>query len=221
MESGKYYVVGYGNNLIEGMTKEQILAAITQAVESHEISDVDTGFVTTLKEHNSGNGLKLWVGTTAQYNAITTPETNCLYILSDDTELEDIEELVESLEAKVDGIADLKGAVILNELVNYGDSLSVDLLDDITKYTEVIVTVPSVMGDVLCTVSQLSTVIKIKGVGVANNSSSNTTVIVCINLSVSKANNKLTANNSTAVLFLGQTEGTINELNINKIVGVY
>ena len=34
------------------MTKEQILAAITQAVESHTVSDVDTGFVTTLKEQN-------------------------------------------------------------------------------------------------------------------------------------------------------------------------
>ena len=106
MESGKYYVIGYGNNLYESMTKEEILAAITQAVSSHTIGNVDTGFVTTLKEQNNNNGLKVWIGTTAEYNAIQNKERNCLYILSDDTILEDIETLVNSLSMQVERIAE-------------------------------------------------------------------------------------------------------------------
>ena len=106
MESGKYYVIAQGNNLYESMTKEEILAAITQAVESHTIGNVDTGFVTTLKEMNNNNGLKVWIGLTAEYNAIATKETNCLYILTDDTELEDIQTLVNSLNGKVNELAE-------------------------------------------------------------------------------------------------------------------
>ena len=104
MESGKYYVVGYGNNLYESMTKEEILAAITQAVSTHTIGNVDTGFVTTLKEINNNKGLKVWIGSTAEYNAIQNKETNCLYILTDDTILEDIETLVNDLTTQVNNL---------------------------------------------------------------------------------------------------------------------
>ena len=86
-----YNVISNDNCLFESMTKEQILAAITQAVESHEIADVDTGFVQTIKEQNHGNGLKFWVGTTAEYNALQTHDDDCFYILTDDVELDDIE----------------------------------------------------------------------------------------------------------------------------------
>lgn len=99
MESGKYYVLSAGNNLTESMTKEQILSAITQAVESHTISDVDTGFVEKVKEQNSAANLKFWVGTTAQYNALATKENGCFYILTDDTQFEDMEAEIDDLNA--------------------------------------------------------------------------------------------------------------------------
>ena len=86
-----FYVVSDDKCFYEGMTKEQILAAITQAIETHEIHDVDTGFVTTLKEQNQNKALTFWIGTTAQYNEISPKVENCLYILTDDTELEDLE----------------------------------------------------------------------------------------------------------------------------------
>jgi len=85
-----YYVIGEGNNFYEGMTKEEILAAITQAVSTHAIADVDTGFVTTIKEKNKNNPLSLWVGTEAEYNAIEEKDQNCLYIKTDDSTLEAI-----------------------------------------------------------------------------------------------------------------------------------
>lgn len=97
-----YYVIGEGNNFYEGMTKEQILAAITQAVESHTISDVDTGFVTTVKEQNRNTPLALWVGTEAEYNAIQDKDYNTLYIKTDDSTLEAIEEALQSQQEELD-----------------------------------------------------------------------------------------------------------------------
>ncbi len=90
-----YYVIGEGNNFYEGMTKEQILAAITQAIETHTITDVDTGFVTKLKEKNKNNQLSVWVGTEAEFNAIEEKDQNTLYIKTDDSTLEAIGEQFE------------------------------------------------------------------------------------------------------------------------------
>ena len=100
-DSNKYYVLRGDKVLEESMTKEQILSAITQAVEGHEIHDVDTGFVEKIKEQKSGANLKFWVGSTAEYNAIQTKDTNCFYILTDDTQFEDLESDVASLQAAV------------------------------------------------------------------------------------------------------------------------
>lgn len=86
-----YNVISDDKCLFESMTKEQILAAIVQAVETHQITDVDTGFVQTIKEQNHGTGLKFWIGSTAEYNALQSIEQDVFYILTDDTELEDME----------------------------------------------------------------------------------------------------------------------------------
>ena len=150
MESGKYYVLADGNNLYESMTKEQILSAIVQAVESHTISDVDTGFITTLKEQNSGDAFKIWLGTTAEYNAIQQKERNCLYILSDDTELEDLENEILRLGAAVETISALKNQILLNESVSYGTGLSVALSGDKTISDYAVVKVSVNGGDILC-----------------------------------------------------------------------
>ena len=105
MQSGKYYVIAEGNNLYESMTKEEILAAITQAVSTHAIADVDTGFVTTVKETNRNKGLTFWIGTSAEYNAIQTKVPDCFYILTDDPMLDDIESAVTDVASQVIDIA--------------------------------------------------------------------------------------------------------------------
>ena len=91
-DSSKHYVLRGDKSLAEGMTKEQILTAIEQAIDQGEITDVDTGFVTSLKEANKSTALKFWVGTQAQYNAISTPEKNMLYFITDDPTIEEIDE---------------------------------------------------------------------------------------------------------------------------------
>ncbi len=102
-----YHVIADDNCKFESMTKEQILAAIEQAIETGEISDVDAGFITKVKEMNRNGYLKFWIGTTAQYNAIQTKETNVLYILTDDTEFEDIETEVNNFRSELDDLTDM------------------------------------------------------------------------------------------------------------------
>lgn len=100
MADRTYYVLCADNCKFEGMSKEQILTAITQAVENHEIADINSGFITTIKEMNKDVGLKFWVGTQAEYNKIT-PEDNVFYIISDDTSLEDISTEINSIKASL------------------------------------------------------------------------------------------------------------------------
>lgn len=113
MEERKYYVLCGANCKYEGMTKEQIYNAILQAVENGEIGDIDTGFVTNIKEMNKGKGISLWVGTQAEYNALETKAENCIYIISDDTlkddliyEVEQLRVLVEEISKKVINVSE-------------------------------------------------------------------------------------------------------------------
>lgn len=70
----------------QGMTKEQMITAITQIVESGSVGDIDTGFVTTIKEILHNTGFRIAVGTTAELQALADAglmEDNVLYIPSD------------------------------------------------------------------------------------------------------------------------------------------
>lgn len=83
MSERRYFCFCEANCKFETMTKEQILAAIAQAVESGEVHDVDAGFVTKVKEANAGGYVTFWVGTTAQYNALPEKDPSCMYIFTD------------------------------------------------------------------------------------------------------------------------------------------
>ncbi|MBQ3970472.1 MAG: hypothetical protein II685_08340 [Clostridia bacterium] len=85
-----YNVVGTSDSLFEGMTKQQIYTAIVEAVEGGTVGDIDTGFVTIIKEINKNVAIRFWVGTTAEYNALQDKPTNVLYIKTDDTSATDI-----------------------------------------------------------------------------------------------------------------------------------
>lgn len=89
-EEKKYYCFCGSNCKYETMTKEQILAAIAQAVATGSVGDCDTGFITKVKETNNGGYVTFWVGTQAQYNALETHEKGCMYIFTDGTTDADI-----------------------------------------------------------------------------------------------------------------------------------
>ena len=103
-DSSKHYVLRGDKSLAEGMTKEEIITAIVNAIEQGEIGDIDTGFVTSLKEQNGGQAFKVWIGTEAQYQAITTPEKNVLYLISDDTTADDLEEHLDGIDDDIEAL---------------------------------------------------------------------------------------------------------------------
>jgi hypothetical protein len=97
MATPTVYVICDANCKWEGMTKEQILTAITQAVNNSNIGDIDTGFVQTIKTIN-GIGLRFFVGTQAQYNALSADaKQNLFAIITDDAAKENIETLLNSI----------------------------------------------------------------------------------------------------------------------------
>jgi len=102
MADRKYYVLCSNNCKFESMTKEQILTAIEQAVNTGEIENVDTGFITTIKESNRGKGLTFWIGKQAEYNAIKVKKENCFYIITDDTSAEDIENAIHEMKNEIE-----------------------------------------------------------------------------------------------------------------------
>lgn len=145
MSERNYYVICDDNCRFEGMTKEQILTAITQAVEQGEIHDVDTGFVTTIKEQNAQKPLKFWVGTQAQYNAISAPEENTLYLITDPQIDDELQEQIDELREDVSAIPQL-GALLWEGEAEQGDEISVSSAN---KYNAFIINYSENDSDIL------------------------------------------------------------------------
>lgn len=101
-DTPKVYVICDANCRWEGMTKEQILTAIMQAVQSGSIGDVDTGFITTVKTIN-GKGLKFFVGEQHEYEALTAEQKDGLFaIITNDTTKEGILAALEAHTTKLE-----------------------------------------------------------------------------------------------------------------------
>lgn len=94
----KIYALDEGKNSIETMSREQIMTAIIQAVESGTIKDIDEGFITKIQDINHKKDISLWFGTREEFEALNTKAENVLYFITDETTLEDIESLITNLE---------------------------------------------------------------------------------------------------------------------------
>lgn len=102
------YLICDTNCKYEGMTKEQILTAIVQAVNEGTIGDINTGFITTVKTI-TGTPLKFFVGTQAEYDALTDEDKQNLFaVISNDTIRENI---LETLNTALTNIADLQNNI--------------------------------------------------------------------------------------------------------------
>lgn len=117
MATPTVYVICDQNCKFEGLTKEQILTAIAQAVSTGEIRNVDTGFVTTIKTIN-GLPLKFFVGEQSVYDALSEEEKTNLYaIITNDATLSGITEAIEKLQTDLKELKDglLSGDIIAAE----------------------------------------------------------------------------------------------------------
>ena len=99
-----YNVVRGDGVFFEGMTKEQIYELIAE-MTGETVQDIDQAFITKLKEINKGNSIRLWVGTTAEYNALTEKEEDVLYICTDDTFVYDTGIEIQNIKDKIDSSA--------------------------------------------------------------------------------------------------------------------
>lgn len=68
MSEKKYYLVCDDDNRFEGMTKEQIIAAIAEAT-GYLPSGADA-VITKIKESNANKALTFWLGTETEFNAL-------------------------------------------------------------------------------------------------------------------------------------------------------
>lgn len=103
MSERNYYVLCDDNCRFPGMTAEQIIAAIEDATGNVPQS-VDDAFITQIKEQNVNANIKLWVGTSAQYNALANKSSDTVYIVSDQNvaEIHDTKELEEAISGKAE-----------------------------------------------------------------------------------------------------------------------
>lgn len=117
-ENRTYYVICDDNCRFEGMTKEQIIAAIAEATGVIP-TGIDNAFITKIKELNHNANLSFWVGTQAEYNEIEEEERvkNCIYIITDDTSIEEMQARLDLMGVTVQNLQDeldKKGVVICN-----------------------------------------------------------------------------------------------------------
>lgn len=96
-----YNVIRGDGVFFEGMTKEQIITAIAEAT-GVTVEDIDSAFITKLKEINKGNTIQIWMGTNAEYNAIENKLDDVLYIVTDDTFVNDTNTSIEDLYTKIE-----------------------------------------------------------------------------------------------------------------------
>lgn len=110
MTDRTYYCFCDSGCKFETLTKEQILTAITQAVNNGTIGNIDTGFITTVKTIN-GTPLKFFVGTQYEYDVLTAEEKQNLFaVITNDTAKDALFAAIEDLQNDVNGITN--GAII-------------------------------------------------------------------------------------------------------------
>ena len=123
-----YYVRDNNNNLIEGLSKEEIYALLDEAIRTGQLPSVDdeTAFVTKLKCSVTGVSSSVAFITEAKYNELRTGgllKPNTLYFITDDTTEDTLE----------NAIAQAKQEAIL-ESKTYADTRFTDVD---TKFTQV------------------------------------------------------------------------------------
>lgn len=86
------------------LTQQQIITLVTNIVDTGEVGDIDTGFVTKLVEQNKKKALQFWVGTQAEYTAISEKTANMFYIITDDPFKADVNAAIAALNARINAI---------------------------------------------------------------------------------------------------------------------
>ncbi len=130
MAERKYYVLCELGCKFEGMTKEQIFAAIAEATGATP-TNIDDAFITKIKEQNKGGVIKVWRGTVAEYNAIAKKDDDTVYIKTDDTRDADVAAAIKSMQSEIEQIkqAGVSNVGVNLEIVNDATRVDVSAFD--------------------------------------------------------------------------------------------
>lgn len=229
----KYYVLCADNCKFESMTKEQIMTAIIQAGITGAITNVDAGFITKIKERNSEAALSFWVGTSAEYNALETKYTNCLYILTDDTTGNDLQTVIEELQTLADTITkeqNKKGVYLFGADgadIPSGEVSGI-VINNVADYS-ILKVRAKLFGNVLCTVESSGDYHYIVGSGTGKLTNADTIYQANISIKIEAATGNVVENTSASyVISKGADDNgtetigfiTLTALQIDYIVGI-
>lgn len=218
-DNRKYFVLCADNCKFESMTKEQILTAITQAVEEGNIRDVDTGFITKIVEQNKQAPLSFWVGTSAEYNALKTKAENCFYIISDDVFKDDLLNQIKTLKERCEAA---EAAVALyNTPLFAGEATAGDTITlDASKHSYFAVTIETALSamSIICGKTETTWGLVIGGGTVGNISNNNESYYYKVSLKQ--------ASDTTFTIAVAQIsetadfEASAGNAKVTKVVGI-
>lgn len=156
-----YFVLCEDNCKFPAMTKEQVLSAIAEATGA-TVKDIDSAFITKVKEKNGGASLTFWVGTQAEYNAIEKKVDNCLYLVTDETTGEDIDAALQAnakdIQEALTGIKQINarkgGKLLYSAADNLANAISPSnvgqTIDGLSNYSVIICYVSVEIGSHYC-----------------------------------------------------------------------
>lgn len=103
------YVIDDNNNKQEAFSKEEVLAVLNQAIKDGTLNNIvaDAAFVSKLKCCVSGMTNKVAFVTQAKYNEIAAAGQiveNCLYYITDDTTLDNIDVILQDLSERINNL---------------------------------------------------------------------------------------------------------------------
>lgn len=143
-----YFVFDDHDNRLEGMSKEQILSAIEQGLEQGYVSDPEGAVISKIKEINANGTAQLWIGTEAQFNALSPAPSigksiirigadGVLYICTDDSS---IDTLIESISpADIGAAAQTIPATVTLSLSGWSSNKQTVSVNGVTVNSNVVV----------------------------------------------------------------------------------
>lgn len=108
-----YYVTQKDGVKIEGLTKEQIYELIS-GTTGKTPQGVDEAFITKIKEYNENSNASVWIGSSAEYNAIAVKDQNTLYVVIDDTYYEDVQAKFDEIDSEINALQNNMNDYVLN-----------------------------------------------------------------------------------------------------------
>ena len=117
-----FYCLDENKNLVEAFDKQGVLNAIETAIKDGSLANLvaDAAFIDKLRCCVTGGTNRVAFVTQAKYNELVATNgivENCLYFITDDTSVDDLNEILESINQDLEELyTKLTGAIRLKEL---------------------------------------------------------------------------------------------------------